>query len=208
MRLFLLRLLSFFLYSAKEKESALIHLLPLTEEQRADFNLKDEISDYRWLSFRRSGSNSTPDKRPNLFYPIFYNQNTGYIGLKKTAGAKKIIPLDMNGKQRVWRQSKDNFIKAVNKREIKVENKNKDYIVYLKDRIKAGRKPKTIWTNPKYDASSHGTKLLKKIFNESNVFSYPKSKFLIKDIIKITSSKNDIILDFFRWFLAQWLMQL
>ena len=187
----------FFLVYAKDKDLASIYPLPLTDEQIKLFGQKDEVSDYRWLPFRRSGSNSTPKARPNLFYSIFYNETDGYIGLKKKKGVKEIFPLDSNGNKRVWRQSKTSFLKAVEQGDIKIEQRNENYAVYLKDRIKEGRKPKTIWTEPKYDASSHGTQVLKKIFNERNVFSYPKSKHLMKDIIKITTKKKDLILDFF-----------
>ena len=187
----------FFLVYAKEKEEAAINLLPLTEEQKTVFKFKDEVSPYKWCPFRRSGSNSTPADRPNLFYPIFYNKKTGYAGLEKQKGAEKIIPLDSNGVKRVWRQSKERFMEAAAKGDIRIKKGPRGYIIDLKDRIKEGRKPKTIWTEPKYDASSHGTQALKKMFNERNVFSYPKSRHLMKDIIKITTEKNDLILDFF-----------
>ena len=187
----------FFLVYAKDKDLASIYSLPLTDEQIKLFGQKDNISDYRWLPFRRSGSNSTPKARPNLFYSIFYSETSGYIGLKQKKGAKEIFPLDSNGNKRVWRQSKISFLQAVKQGDIKIKKRAKDYTVYLKDRIKEGRKPKTIWTAPKYDASSHGTQVLKKIFNERNIFSYPKSKYLMKDIIKITTKKKDLILDFF-----------
>ena len=188
----------FFLVYAKEKELASIHSLPLTEDQKNSFKEKDEVSSYRWSPFRRGGSNSTPDDRPNLFYSIFYNENTGDISLKKSKGATEIIPLDSDGNKRVWRQSQERFKEAVKNNEIKIKkNKSHNFIVQLKDRIKEGQRPKTIWMDSRYDASSHGTKILKEIFNKNNIFSYPKSKHLIKDIIRITTTHNDIILDFF-----------
>ena len=187
----------FFLVYAKEKEKASIHLLPLTEDQKKDFPLTDDISQYRWCPFRRGGSNSTPKDRPNLFYSIFYNEGTGYIGLQKMKGATEIIPLDSNGVRRVWRQSKERFIEAEKNGNIRIKKGVRGYTVDLKDRIKEGRKPKTIWNHPTYDASSHGTIYLKTLFNGQKVFSYPKSKYLMKDIIKITTEKRDLILDFF-----------
>jgi len=69
----------------------------------------------------------------------------------------------------------------------------------MKDRIKEGRKPKTIWTDSKYDASANGTMLLKEIFNGEKVFSYPKSLYAVKDTIDILTERggDDIVLDFF-----------
>ena len=69
----------------------------------------------------------------------------------------------------------------------------------LKDRIKDGRKPKTIWSDSRYDASANGTMLLKNMFDGEKLFSYPKSLFTVKDTIQILTKPqdNDIVLDFF-----------
>ena len=181
---------------AKDITKAKINDLPLNEEQIAGFNLKDEISEYRLLPFRRSGSNSTPNERPNLNYPIYFNNKSGYIGLEKKEGCEKIDPIDTDGGARVWRQSKAAFLEALSQGDIVVKKSEKNgFTVYLKDRIKNGRKPKTFWSNPKYDASSHGTILLKDMLGEK-LFSYPKSIYLMEDVIKILSNDNDIILDY------------
>ena len=62
-----------------------------------------------------------------------------------------------------------------------------------------GRKTKTIWSDSKYDASAHGTMLLKGIFDGEKVFSYPKSIHAVKDTINLLTQRdsNDIVLDFF-----------
>ena len=54
-----------------------------------------------------------------------------------------------------------------------------------------------MWTDAKYDANMHGTELLKKLFNGEKVFSFPKSIFAIRDILKLTTFSQDIIMDFF-----------
>ena len=74
------------------------------------------------------------------------------------------------------------------------------YQVLLKDRIKSGRKPKTMWSHPKYDASSHGTNLLKEIFEGDKLFDYPKSLHAVIDTLKVSLAKEKddaLILDFF-----------
>src|SRR5690606_21481945 len=55
---------------------------------------------------------------------------------------------------------------------------------------------KSVWIDSKYDASSHGTKLLKNIFNAS-VFSFPKSIYAVIDCLKLSSHSNSLILDYF-----------
>jgi adenine-specific DNA-methyltransferase len=181
---------------AKDISQASINDLSLTDEQAQAFNLKDEISTYRLLSLRRSGSNSSPKERPRLNYPIFYSEKTGDISVEEKKGYLRIDPIDTSGEPRVWRQSKDTVSEAIKAGDVVINKNNKGvFAVYLKDRLKDGRKPKTFWSNPKYDASSHGTILLQKMFGEK-LFSYPKSLFLMEDIISILTDDGDIILDY------------
>ena len=81
-----------------------------------------------------------------------------------------------------------------------VAKKHKDghIQIFFKRRITdyKGERPKTTWTDKKYNATQHGTKLLESIL-EKKSFSYPKSLHIIVDIVKITTDPGDIILDFF-----------
>ena len=58
---------------------------------------------------------------------------------------------------------------------------------------------KDLWTDKKYFSEFQGTNLLKKEVGEklAKKFSYPKSFYSVLDTLKIMTSKNDIILDFF-----------
>ena len=69
--------------------------------------------------------------------------------------------------------------------------------IKIKDRIREGSKPTTTWYDSDFNATSHGTLLLKKMFGGKKVFSYPKSLFTMIDIINVSTNNNDIILDMF-----------
>jgi adenine-specific DNA-methyltransferase len=112
----------------------------------------------------------------------------------------EILPTDILGKRRVWRWSdRKAILNSAKNGDFNIVINGNKYTVQLKDRIKEGRKPKTIWSDSKYDASSNGTMLLKKIFEGEKLFSYPKSIYTVKDAIDIFTEcqANDIILDFF-----------
>ena len=187
------------LFYAKDISNVEINNLPLTKKQKEAFNMQDDISEYRLLPFRRSGGTSTPEERPNSYYPIYYNEGNKTFSLKKLEGFIEIFPIDKLGKKRVWRQTRPSFLKAVKRGDMVCKSINGKYSVYMKDRIKDGRKPKTIWVDSKYDASANGTMILKDIFNGEKVFSYPKSLYAVKDVINIITERggNDIVLDFF-----------
>lgn len=186
----------YLLVYALNNQLASINNLSLTNEQVKNFNLEDDASSYRLLPFRRSGSNSTPKERPNLFYPIYFDPKTGDMSLIEKSDYKKIEPIDTAGGPRVWRQSKIRCKDAIECKDLVIkENQNGGFSVYLKDRIKDGRKAKTFWSNPKYDSSSHGTILLKDLLGDK-LFSYPKSLYLMEDILKILTNNEDIVLDY------------
>ena len=58
--------------------------------------------------------------------------------------------------------------------------------------------PKTVWNRKSHDATEHGTRLLK-LFMPGNKFSYPKSLYAVRDVIKffVADKPNAVIIDFF-----------
>jgi adenine-specific DNA-methyltransferase len=187
------------LFYAKDIDNVSVNFINLTKQQELDFGKKDEIGEYRLLPFRRSGGTSTPEERPNSFYPIYYNEKKRSFSLENREGFVEILPIDILGKKRVWRQTRPSFLEAVERGDMVCKTSNGKLVVFMKDRIKEGRKPKTIWADSRYDASANGTMLLKEIFNGEKVFSYPKSLYAVKDTIDILTERggDDIVLDFF-----------
>lgn len=179
---------------SKNINLANINDLQRSEKEIKEYKYKDNKSEYKLTPLKRTGNNSTPDKRPNLNFSIYYNIKNKIIHFDNNdKNSVEILPLGSDGKMRVWRWSKKRILDRLE--DLEVIQKNNQYQIYVKDRISYSKKPKTIWYSSDYDASSHGTKLLKSI--ELSEFKYPKSINLVKDIISILSNKNDIILDFF-----------
>lgn len=189
------------LFYAKETGLPEINFFELTDEQKSLYKEGEGESAHKWRDFLRTGGYSTPEERPNSYYPIYFNPTTNHISLKReNAKYVEVLPLDSNGKKRVWRKTPSSFLKHLEKGEIKVSQNNKsEWKVQIIDRIKQGIRPKSVWVDSKYDASSHGTKLLKGLFDGKKVFSFPKSIHAVKDVIDLFTEKesDDIVLDFF-----------
>src|SRR5699024_10076783 len=64
---------------AKERDRVQLNYLPLSKEKIKQFNKKDSYGIYKTRNFRRSGNNSLRVERPKLFYPIYFNTDTGEI---------------------------------------------------------------------------------------------------------------------------------
>lgn len=157
---------------------------------------KDRIGNYRELPLRRSGSNSRREDRPNLYYPLYFNHKTGELSVaRKSKDQAEIYPIDSMGVKRVWRWSKDRIRKVIDT-DILVKQNGENLVVYTKDRVKEDIMPKSLWVGAQYDASSHGTVLLKHILGD-NDFDYPKSIFMVQDLLTMGASSDSVVLDYF-----------
>jgi len=189
------------LFYSKNPGAPEINFFELTDEQKSQYKEGDGDQAFKWRDFLRTGGFSTPEERPNSFYPIYFNPKTKEITLEnKGKEYAEIFPIDSTGKKRVWRKTPTSFLEHVKEGEINIVEKNKgEWKVQIIDRIKKGFRPKSVWVGSKYDASSHGTKLLKEIFGGEKVFSFPKSIYAVKDVIALFTEQggDDIVLDFF-----------
>ena len=186
---------------SKQTSVPTINFLELTAKEKNKYTEGEEGKLFRWRDFLRTGGLSTPQERPNSYYPIYFLPQEEVISLDRISDAQiEILPLDSHGNKRVWRKTRPSFLKHVSNNEIKIEqNKLGQWKVKIMDEIKQGIRPKSVWTDSRYDASSHGTKLLKNLFEGQKVFSYPKSIHAVKDVIKLFTETggDNSILDFF-----------
>ena len=179
---------------------ASIDFFPLTEEQVAAYSEGDGEQSFKWRDFLRTGGYSTPEERPNSFYPIYYDEAADEARLEPFGNAEKILPLDSEDKERVWRKTPPSFLKHLAAGEIKfTKNRQGNWKVQIIDRIKAGTRPKSVWTGAKYDASAHGTKLIKNLFKNPPAFSFPKSVNAVFDslYVNVSSKPSSTVIDYF-----------
>ena len=184
------------LFYAKDISVAKINTLGPSSEKISQFVCSDRYGNYKLRAFRRSGNNSKREQRPGLYYPIYYEPSSNHISLEKKKGYLEILPIDEQGIERCWRWGKETLIERLDKY-IEVKKTKKGFDLFIKEREDdyEGEKPKTIWDKPKYTGQT-ATNELKKLFGD-RIFSYPKSHFLIMDVLKITTEKGDIVMDFF-----------
>lgn len=187
----------YLLVYAKNKKLAEVGTFKLSEEDKLQYNKKDDISPYNVTSYMRTGNNSNRTDRPGLFYPIYYNEKTDTLSLEPSKDSIKMLPINNHGDEKTWRWGKKTFDEK-NETELFVRKVKGQWRIFKKRRLTgAYKKPKTIWHEPKYDASSNGIMILRQILGRGDHFSYPKSLYAVKDILALTSKRNSIILDFF-----------
>lgn len=188
----------YMLIYAKDFNQASINFFPLNDKDIAAYNKTDGISNFNETGFIRTGNNSLRTERPNLYYPIYYNILKDKLQLESDPNCVKLLPVNGKGEERTWRWGKETF-QDLKDTELFVRQVKGEYKIFKKRRITniEGKKPKTVWAESKYDASSNGIMLLQEIFDGKNPFPYPKSFYALLDTLQITTDEESIVLDFF-----------
>ena len=190
----------YYLIHSLHPENVKVSFLELNQQQKKQYKYRDEVGAFKWRDFLRTGGTSTPEERPNSHYPVYFDSETGSISLEYRTGWDEIWPIDTSGRKRVWRKTPNSFLEHLSKGEIQISPKNGGgHKIQIIDRIKEGVRPKSVWTGSKYDASSHGTKLLNSLFGGSNIFAYPKSLYATVDVLRTIEGDQDdgIFVDLF-----------
>ncbi len=193
-----------------KSELSKVGRLPRTESQKNRYKFKDDIGQFEWVNFRKHGG--TRKESPSMFYPIYITKSSMRVPeldwddktkewVTKEEPIKNeivVFPIDDKGKERRWKWGLDRI--RANSAEFCTKNDiSGNLAVYVKARMKNKEiLPSTWWEDKKYSATAYGTNLIKDIFGELQIFSYPKSLYAVKDCLKVLSAKkNAIILDAF-----------
>jgi adenine-specific DNA-methyltransferase len=171
----------------------------LTPEQIGEYRDEDAIGRFKPETLRKRGAASRREDAPALFYPIYWNEESGVLSLERSSSAdKEILPMLDNGNEGRWRWGKDKFIENKDT-ELLVKITRGRPVVYVKQRLslEGGEervsKPKTVWHDPKYNSGA-GTRLIKRMVEAE--FTNPKPLEYIMDVISMCIP-NQVVLDFF-----------
>lgn len=200
-------------YFSRKEVSTAINRLQHSDDQNNRYRESDEKGVFFWELLRKAGSNSFRQNRPTMYYPIWLNTDSGkmripameYDEVSQEYITKDVLleneieiyPIKDDGSQGRWYFGAERAVNEVD--EFKAE-KQKDgrYFIYRRRRKNEGVQPTTFWDSSKYSATEHGTDLLKRIFGEQEVFSYPKSIFAEEDCLTVSGAERySLILDYF-----------
>lgn len=182
---------------AKDINRASFEKVILDPKELEKFDRQDEKGRYklrRYINYNKpeiSGRNINPGG----WYPFYVSKDLKIVSLVKQEGFIEIWPID-NGIEKSWQTNKRTAQERIEQGEIICErNRQGEPEIFLKDR--PHQRYVTHWTDNRYNSTHYGTRLLTKILGREPKFSYPKSLYSTLDTIKITTTKDDIILDFF-----------
>lgn len=190
-------------YFSRKNSSTAIKRLQHSDDQNSRYRESDSKGAFFWELLRKAGSNSFRHNRPTMYFPIYLNEETGkmripemeYDALKEEyivndslgVNEVEVLPIKDDRSQGRWYFGLERAIAEV--AEFKAEKQaNGEYFVYRRRRKNEGVQPTTFCESSKYSATEHGTDLLKKIFGEQEVFSYPKSIYAEEDCLTVAGS--------------------
>jgi adenine-specific DNA-methyltransferase len=187
---------------AKNKELLQLNEFGINDDELEDWSEDDYGFFKQGANLKSTGTNAPREKRPNLYFPIFLDdENNIYITEddippKDYMGNIVTIYPITNEQEMSWRWSKNKFL--AEKYNV-IISRNGTIGIYKKQRPSLGdmpsKKPKTIFYKPEY-SSGNGTAQVKELLGDK-FFGSPKPLSLIKDILEIGTSGTDLILDFF-----------
>lgn len=182
---------------AKDIEKSEMILRDLTDGEIKNYKFIDDKGErYSWDNLRRRWWNSRPSDRPWQWFPIYVDFKSWKMGLEHFKWATEVFPIDPKGEKRIWRNNPEWFLKEYEKGNIWLIDKGDRIEISKKTYMPEGKKPKTIWKDGKYSATTHWTKLLIEILG-TNSFTYPKSIHLVLDCLRYYAGEDATILDFF-----------
>ena len=161
--------------------------------------------EWKYDHFRNWGGESERSTAKNCFYPIFVKEEK-IIGFgdvcdpdyhpnkneKENDGTVAVYPIDRDGIERKWTYQRDSVEKIKYLLRVKL---SEDGTVEI-EKCRDTRRFKTVWTETKYIAGDHGTKILNNMIGQKS-FNFPKSIHTVEDCLYLSTNGDSTILDYF-----------
>jgi adenine-specific DNA-methyltransferase len=144
-----------------------------TEEYLERYNQEDEKGRYYWDTFKR--------KSGKQYYPIVCPDGS-------------VLEFDEDNNPISWLRSEPRLKQDIKDGEVRFLKVGQHWSVQFKQRIPLGKKPRSIFVD--MGSTSTGSAETLGLFGK-NIFDNPKPTTLIKALIDINTTDEDLILDFF-----------
>lgn len=169
------------------------------ERMTAEYRHADDRGRYREIELRNRNPRFNRTTRPNLFYPIYVAADGSVAAEQDDTHTIEVVPRDSDGNESCWTWSKAllaDKLASVHARESPSGWRifRRDYL-YGADGQVARTLPKSLWTEPALN-NDNGKKAIRELLGTVD-FDFPKSPELIRKLLRMSTSENDIVLDFF-----------
>ena len=161
---------------------------------KKEYKYSDEIGEYMLKPFQNSGENGTRRARPNLYYPIYFNNEIKKLSLDRISPSDdEIFPRQVNGEDGRWLWSREKF--STDNKLLEYRNGTLYRKVYQSEDDDFNKyEPEKTWLDSYQNRL--GAKALSSL-GLNGYFDYSKPVELIQFLLKIASHRDSLVLDFF-----------
>lgn len=145
-------------------------------------------------SLRKDGDADRRSDRPDMYYCIYANIQTGELSLDRISNSIEIFPIRPDGSDGRWRWGKNKFKAEKNKLALK-QKKDGTWDVHVVS--EEGTARSYPWESIIRQNTASGGNCLTMLFGNNTFFSYPKNVDYIKWIISLHKDCGGVFLDFF-----------
>lgn len=187
----------FAVFYAKNTSYASFNNVILEPERAAKFSQSDSNGAYRLQNFIRltDGKLALREVRPKGWYPIYVDPSSWSVSVEEVEGWTAVYPITKVGVEMSWKTLPSTLKQKIDEGEI-VAEADKDGFITVYEKIRESQVIKTHWVRKEYNAIQYGTKVVNELLG-GKYFDYPKSLNLVEDIVKLTTTSSDTVLDFF-----------
>ena len=187
----------YMLFYAKKKKEANLKNVIIDDSRKGEYNLIDDSGNYKLKNFIRlsDGKYSLRENKPNFYYPIYVSDGLDKLSCEAlNDNYIAVYPITISGQERTWKTTMETCKERINSGDVIAKRENGNIVIY--EKLRESQVIKTHWIDKKYHAYHFGTKVVDALL-KAKTFDFPKSVDLIKDVIKLTTDKDDIIADIF-----------
>lgn len=190
----------FMLVYAKNANNAKLQNVVLDPEIAAKYSENDEKGNYRLQNFIRmtDGKLAYRNVRPNFWYPIYVDVENKTMSISEgnlSGSVVAVYPKTKVGVEMSWKVLPRTAQELIKNNELEIQV-DKDGFITIMEKIRETQVIKTHWIRKEYNAIQYGTKIANELLG-ANIFDFPKSLYLIEDVVKLFCPKDGWILDFF-----------
>ncbi|MDD4493284.1 MAG: site-specific DNA-methyltransferase [Eubacteriales bacterium] len=190
----------FMLVYAKNESMAKLQNVVIDPDVASKFDKQDSKGNYRLQNFIRmtDGKLAYRTVRPKFWYAIYVDPADKRLSTTKDdigENAIEVFPKTKVGVEMSWKVLPDTAQTLIKNGELEV-TQDKDGFITIMEKIRETQVIKTHWIRKEYNAIQYGTKIVNELLG-ANIFDFPKSIYLIEDVVRLFCPKDGYILDFF-----------
>ena len=175
--------------------------IPKSESMLAEYDKEDERGRYRELGLRNRNPVFNRQNRPNLFFPIYVNPDTGEISSTRShAFSVEVLPRNSKGEDDCWTWGSDKVARnpgLLVGREVSTGGWRIFRKDYLHDQSgnAATTMSKSVWLDKSIN-NERGKEALRDLIGYHTI-DFPKSIDLIRKCVEIGATRSSLVADFF-----------